>query len=389
MSTAVFHGAATRQPVTYQGNRVPNLYVRSLANGTQRFEFVSKRGGKVRKVTLEATSTRQAVRELETLKPLSSEGKIGQGSIRLEDLVARFFAEATSGEYSPRGRYAQATLDLYRQRLEQHVIKLLGNRRVRDIRKADAQALADRLALTLAGSTVRGCIVAIAAVMGFAEHRGLIRENPVVRLKLPSAQRREEPVYLTRPELDALLGKLSHEFRPIAATCALAGLRVSEALGLQWRDLDFATGEIAVARQLGRDGKSVVGTKTRSSSAIVGMPAPLAEELQAHRERQGKRGFAFIQTDALVFQTRNGRSPGRRNVLRAVQVQAEKLGLDGLGVHDLRHSCAGLLRDAGISDEDIAVSLRHSSSRVTALMYGGRAEAHRARVRAAAREALA
>jgi integrase len=81
--------------------------------------------------------------------------------------------------------------------------------------------------------------------------------------------------------------------------------------------------------------------------------------------------------------------PGRRNVLRAVQVQAEKPGLDGLGVHDLRHSCAGLLRDAGISDESIAVTLRHESSRVTAQMYGGRSEDAKARVRAEARAALA
>jgi integrase len=90
-----------------------------------------------------------------------------------------------------------------------------------------------------------------------------------------------------------------------------------------------------------------------------------------------------------VFVTRTGRSPGRRNALRAVQVAAEQLDLGNLGLHDLRHSTAGLLREAGLPDEEIAVILRHSSARVTAIMYGGRSEEARQAVRQRAAQALA
>lgn len=182
---------------------------------------------------------------------------------------------------------------------------------------------------------------------------------------------------------------LGDEFRPVAATCAFGALRVSEALGLRWADVDFAASEIRVGQQLGRDGRTLVAPKTRSSRGIVGMPEPLAVELRAHRDRQARRGFERIQPEALVFQTRGGKSPGRRNVLRAVQNAADKLGLDRLTVHGLRHSAAGLLRSGGISDEDIAVSLRHASSRVTAVMYGSRSEEGLRAVRDRAREALA
>jgi integrase len=119
------------------------------------------------------------------------------------------------------------------------------------------------------------------------------------------------------------------------------------------------------------------------------MPAPLAVELRAHRDRQARRGFARIGVDALVFQTRSGRSPGRRNALRAVQVAAADLALGNLGLHDLRHSTAGLLREAGLVDEEIAVVLRHSSARVTTAMYGGRSDEARQAVRQKAAEALA
>jgi hypothetical protein len=39
-----------------------------------------------------------------------------------------------------------------------------------------------------------------------------------------------------------------------AATRAYAGLRISEALGLRWRDLDLKAGTLTVAGQVGADG---------------------------------------------------------------------------------------------------------------------------------------
>lgn len=161
-------GASSRRQVVYNGKPVEGLYTRLLADGRPRFEYISKRGGKRTKVTLAASTARQAIREAEGLRPLATDGKIGTGSVRLRDLCEQFFCEAESGEYAPRGRYAESTLELYRQRLDEHVLPLLGNRRVREIRKADAQAVADRLALRFAGSTVRGCVVALAALMRFA-----------------------------------------------------------------------------------------------------------------------------------------------------------------------------------------------------------------------------
>jgi integrase len=48
------------------------------------------------------------------------------------------------------------------------------------------------------------------------------------------------------------------------------GLRVSEALGLRWRDVDFKGGTITIAGQLGRDGKTWLPVvKTKASAATV------------------------------------------------------------------------------------------------------------------------
>lgn len=103
-------------------------------------------------------------------------------------------------------------------------------------------------------------------------------------------------------------------FRPIATTCAWAGLRLSEAVGLRWRDLDLKGGTLSVTGQLGSDGERVP-LKTASSTATVPILPALADELWAHRSRVATQALARLQPDALVFTTTRGRPHGRRNVL--------------------------------------------------------------------------
>jgi integrase len=141
-------------------------------------------------------------------------------------------------------------------------------------------------------------------------------------------------------------------------------LRVSEALTITWADIDFETKVI-----------SVPGTKTEASRDTVPLLPALERELRTHRIKQADKGLSFIKADVLVFQTRTGKSPGRRNVLRAVQTAAGAAGLDPegtqpLGLHDLRHSAAGLAF-AALPLNEVSRLLRHANPRVTSTIYGG------------------
>ncbi len=152
-------------------------------------------------------------------------------------------------------------------------------------------------------------------------------------------------------------------FRPVAATCFWTALRISETLALRWRDIDFDKETI-----------DVPGTKTEGSEAPVPLLPALARELRAHRERQAERGFDRIRPDALVFQTSSGKTPGRRNALRALQTAAVKAGLvnngqEPIGLHDLRHSLAANSFALGLTDVEVARLLRHANPRVTLMVY--------------------
>ena len=122
-----------------------------------------------------------------------------------------------------------------------------------------------------------------------------------------------------------MLGRMTDTFRPIAATCVLAGLRVSEALGLTWGDVDFDSKTITVSEQLGAKGERMP-TKTATSRAPVPLLPALERELRAHRSRQAERDLRYTHPDALVFSTTGGNPQSRRNALRAVQHAVTRWG---------------------------------------------------------------
>lgn len=71
------------------------------------------------------------------------------------------------------------------------------------------------------------------------------------------------------------------------------GLRPSEALGLQWPDLDLARGTVSVRRTLARvNGRWLFEEpKTKSSRRTVPLPLGLTTELSEHMSRQLELGF--------------------------------------------------------------------------------------------------
>jgi integrase len=106
------------------------------------------------------------------------------------------------------------------------------------------------------------------------------------------------------------------------------------------------------------------------------MHPTLAIALEAHRKRQASFGFERIQPNSLIFQTRTGLSPGRRNALRAIQKAAERAGLvnegqEPVGLHDLRHSLAANAYALRLTDVEVMRVLRHANVQVTRTVYSG------------------
>jgi integrase len=231
----------------------------------------------------------------------------------------------------------------------------------------------------LAPGTVTSCVNILSGLLRHALKRKIVMHNVVHDLDRedrPGVRRQSEPRYLTAAELARLLAQMSDTFRPVAAACAYAGLRVSEALGLRWRDIDFQGGTIAVSGQLGDTGEWLSTTKTHASAATVPMLPALSRELVAHRTHQAGLNLALVRGDELVFTTARGRPQSRRNALRAVHVAGNNASLNSVtsepvGLHDLRHSLVAIAFELGLSAPEVAVLVRHANPRVTLTVYAG------------------
>ena len=322
-----------------------------------------------------ASELRRFVQELASastdLATAQVEVTVGEANGREESTLGEL-CDAFLLRHSERGtHFAPRTLDLRRQQLTQHVIPLLGSSTlVTAISAADLRRMIISLGeCGLSGATIRACVSSASAVFSYGVRElGVLTRNPVRDLErgdLPSGRRQTEPRYLSMEEVELLLDTMTATFRPIAAVCYFAGLRISEALGLKWADIDIEK------RRL-----SVRGTKTRASNATVPLVERLARELIDHRERQLEKHPDRTTADSLVFQTANGRSPVRQNVGRAVSRAANKAGLVKAGEqpvspHDLRHSFASLLLTSGFSLPEAARLMRHANTQITATAYAG------------------
>jgi integrase len=71
-----------------------------------------------------------------------------------------------------------------------------------------------------------------------------------------------------------------------------------------------------------------------------------------------------------VFTTELGGPVDPRNLLRVIEAAAANAGVEGAGVHTLRHSAAVSWLEAGLHIKAVADLLGHSSVAITGDVYG-------------------
>ena len=178
---------------------------------------------------------------------------------------------------------------------------------------------------------------------------------------------------LNRSELLQLLKIFQEKFPqhyPLALTLSRTGMRIGEALGLQWDDLDFKGRFITIKKSLSR-GK--IETTKNNKIRKIDMSHQLAETLQDLKHKRKletvKRGWKSVPE--WVFVNAEGHTLDGNNWRKRVFDKVlEKAELRKIRVHDLRHTYASLLIQAGESLAYVRDQLGHHSIKVTVDIYG-------------------
>lgn len=219
--------------------------------------------------------------------------------------------------------------------------------------------------------------------------RGLMVANPCQHAVVPRVREIELEPY-TLEECQRILEAAAHHPNTARWSVALAlGLRQGEALGLQWKDIDFEAGELRIRRQLQRlswhhgcgeespghnpshcpqrsgGGWAFEDVKTKAGRRAIALPAPLIDQLRRHRQQQAQAKLAAgpaWHDHELVFPRPDG-NPQHPSVdataWHRLTVDAQ---VPQLRLHYARHTTATMLLVQGIDGRVVMGLLGWSQS---------------------------
>ncbi|HEY6712167.1 MAG TPA: site-specific integrase [Rubrobacter sp.] len=298
----------------------------------------------------------------------------------------------TVGEYvtrwledSAKGGLAHRTYANYKLQLRRHIVPAIGRVKLAKLNPAHVQGLyAAKLREGLKPSSVRYMHSVLRRSLEQAVRWNLIPRNQAAIVDPPKVWK-EEIKPLDPEQARAFLraaGEAGDRYEALYVLSLAAGLRMGEALGLKWSDVDLAGGSLRVNRQLqrmrreedaGKPGRLVFSEPKNASRRTVDLPQRALAVLKRHRKRQLeeklKAGSAY-EDSGLVFTTAKGTPLDAQNVVnRHFKPLLKLAGLPDIRWHDLRHSCFTLLLSRGAHPKFVQHLAGHASIQLTLNRY--------------------
>ena len=274
--------------------------------------------------------------------------------------------------------YKPSTIKDYEILFENHIKSGFENLLVTEITRGTVKDfLRGKLNEGYSRSTVNHLKSVISGVLTTAMDDELIQANPALGLKgiLKKRSKPEDEIDpLTDAELNLLLKtvyqseKLKDHFC-LFLLLARTGMRIGEALALQWGDIDFNGRFIQVRRSVVR---GVVSTPKSGKSRRVDMSLQLTEAMKNHEGQSKVKGLAlgFGGLPEFVFTNETGNMLDKNNWRRRVFNKALKdAKLRTIRIHDLRHTYATLRIQKGDNIADVSGQLGHHSAKLTLDVY--------------------
>jgi integrase len=320
--------------------------------------------GKPRRRTVYGRSRREVAEKLARLQVDRLDGVLSDPTkLRLGEYLNHWLENVS------RPRTRASTHALY-GRLVGHINKHASGVRLSKLSPLHLEALQRALEQKGVGARTRQAVHRLLhRALGDAQRRGLIRVNVAAAVDAPQVAKKEIRI-LDERQTKKLLEAAAEEPRigPLVTLMATTGLRLGEALGLRWRDLDLKGGKVRVERTLVEvnGDLSFHEPKTKRSQRQVGIPNETLKVLRGHRSRLP----GLPHPERLVFCDAKG-GPWRRSNLtrREWHPLLEKAELPRIGLHALRHGHATALLAGGANPRAVADRLGHSQPSLVLDVY--------------------
>lgn len=361
-----------------RGNREGSVFRRKDGRWAASITVGYDAHGRQRKRTVYGRTRSEVAQKLASLLSDQREGRVADPSKEtVGQFLERWLRDYAANSVRP------STLASYAIVIRRHIIPAIGSLRLRDLQTGHLQRLyrekleggrADGKEGGLSGRYVAYMHSILHNALDQAVKEGLLPRNPADAARKPRVRGREiRP--LTREEQAVFLrGAKDDELFAAWFLLLATGLRRGELLGLRWGDVDL-DGAVLHVRQavVPLHGRAVISdVKTDAGRRSVSLPREAVRILRRHHAAQAERKLALgaaYQDHDLVFCYADGRPWDPRAFSRRFERLMKRLGLGGHTLHDLRHTHATRLLEAGVNPKAVQERLGHASVGVTLDVY--------------------
>jgi integrase len=275
---------------------------------------------------------------------------------------------------------AASTYDGYRRKIERHVVPTLGRVLLRRLRPEQLEALYDSMLRPedrrpLAPKTVLEVHLIIRAALANAVTKGLVNRNVALIAHAPRLRSipKVEPKTWDAQQLQAFLASAAgHRLFPALWVLAATGMRRSELLGLKWTDIDLTKGAIKLNRGLVYVGYELHESRGKTANARrrIDLDPTTVDLLTAWRAWQrAERQAIGARVPEWVFTDCSGDVVHPDKLTQTFDRLARRADLPVIRLHDLRHTQATLLIDAGVPVKVVSERLGHATATFTIETY--------------------
>jgi len=292
-----------------------------------------------------------AAAKAEKVRAYAPEAETAPASMLFCDYAEQWF------EIYKKTRLRESTRRMYRMILDNYLLPALGDKQLGRITRPQLQLLMNGLAGKSA-SIIHKVALTAKQIFDSAVDDNLIPRSPYRRIEKPKGS--VTPVQPIRPELLPSLTQhcLADPEGLLPLLLLYTGLRKGEAMALQWKDI--RDGRVHVSKAVSYPNNNLPVISEPKTAAGV-RAVPLVPVLAGRLSNPGK-------PEEYIF---GGASPMTSHVLTRMwsRLQQRIPELDGVHMHQLRHTYTDMLRHAGVSELAAQHYLGHESYSTTLSFY--------------------
>ncbi len=327
--------------------------------------------GKLRRRTVTIAARSKTAAQSQARKIIAEADEAASGtSATMNQLLTEWMKFQTSRGRSP------TTLNGYRSLIDHHIRDALGNVKISDLTAHRLDSLYGKCSLDgKSPRTIRNIHNVVSAALNQGVRWGWLDKHPALRATLPEANalKIESPSPEQTRRLISMCQAKDELLGAFVFIAAVTGCRRGEVAALRWSSLQDDLLVISQSAYAIKGDSGVKSTKT-GRERVVHLD-PTVQEWFGHWHERCERnardwGVELSQESFVLSSLPDGsRFVNLDTMSREVRRVADRLGMESIHLHSLRHFAATELLAAGITVVDAAEMLGHADPSLTMRVY--------------------